>query len=31
MDLSTELENDYRKEDEEMMIRLVKIAPGMWT
>ena len=31
MDLATVLEEKYRDEDEEMMIRLVKISPGMWT
>lgn len=31
LDLSTELEKQYDKEDEEMMIRLIKIRDSLWT
>jgi hypothetical protein len=29
--LSTKIENKYKKEDEEMMIRLIKIRESLWT
>ncbi len=31
LDLSYEIEDRYRKEDEEMMIRLIKIRESLWT
>ena len=31
LDLSTEIEERYKKEDEEMMIRLIKIRDSLWT
>lgn len=31
LDLSTEIENKYSQEDEEMMIRLIKIRNSLWT
>jgi hypothetical protein len=31
LDKSTEIETAYNTEDEEMMIRLIKIRQGLWT
>lgn len=31
LDRSTEIEAEYTKEDEEMLIRFVKLAPNLWT
>jgi hypothetical protein len=31
LDLSNEIEDKYNREDEEMMIRLIKIRQSLWT
>jgi len=31
LDLCTEIEQRYEQEDEDMMIRLIKIRQGLWT